>query len=81
MLPQGGATARHERNKLVGQAITTKSLVIKETDTYLRIGVRIEELVKFRDVPADPSMGMRLESWIEGAQVETYRYHAPCASR
>jgi hypothetical protein len=77
VLSQRGASARHERNKPVRELISTKGLVIEEANRHVRIHMGLEKRVQLSDVPTDAPMGVRFKARIEGAQIETYRYHAP----
>jgi hypothetical protein len=77
VLSQGGTTTRNERDKLVRQLVATKRFVIKEPHGEIGIGVRLEELVKLRDVAPDTTMGVRFKPWVESAEIETYGDHAP----
>jgi hypothetical protein len=77
VLSQGGASARDKRYKLVGKLVSTKRLMIKKAHRDARLHVRLKESVQLSHVPTDTAMGVRLKSWVEGAQIETNGYHAP----
>jgi hypothetical protein len=51
--------------------------VVKKANRDIWIGMGFEELVKLCYITPDTAMGVRLEPWVEGAKIETYRNHAP----